>query len=189
MPLSFLTSLFGGSGAPSAGFSDQSTNSSSNTNTSSNLNTSNTGTTTKNLAPFQSMLTGPLSSFITRLMTNPQETVAPFKAAARDSVSSTYSGLGDTLRQQFLGSTGGGQSGKFGMALAQGNLQRVGDLSKSDMGFDQTAAQLPLAGAGLAEQLLAQNFGSTTTGASSAESTGTSATSGKSSTSGFSLKI
>lgn len=188
MATTFLGQLMGG-GQAGAGFSNQSTNTSSNTNTSGSLNTTNTGTTTKNLTPFQSMLTGPLSSFITQLMTNPQATVAPFKAAARDSVNSTYSGLGDTLRQQFLGSTGGGQSGKFGMALAQGNLQRVGDLSKSDMGFDQTAAQLPVAGAGLAEQLLAQNFGQTTTGASSAESTGTSATTGKSNTSGFNFSI
>src|ERR1700676_4867214 len=116
--MSFLASLLGGNLTlgGSAGFSDQTTNTSSTTNTSQNLDTSNTGTTTKNLTPFQSMLTGPLSSQLIQLMTNPQGYVAPFKAAARDATNSTYAGLGDTLRQQFMGSTGGGQSGKFGMA-------------------------------------------------------------------------
>jgi len=189
--MSLLASLFGGKAqlGGGIGFNDSGTNTSSNTNTTQNLNTSNTGTTTKNLTPFQSILTGPLSSTIMQLMTNPQGFVAPFKAAARDATNNTYAGLGDTLRQQFMGTTGGGQSGKFGMALAGGNLQRLSDLAKSDNSFDQTAAELPLSGAQLAEQMLGQNFGQTTTGSSTATGTGTSDTTGKSSTSGFSLGV
>jgi hypothetical protein len=141
------------------------------TQTGSNYGTSNY---TKNLTPFQSELTGPLSQFISQSMTDPQALVAPFAAGARDNINSTYAGLGDTLRQQFMG-TGGGSSGKFGMALAGGNLQRLGALQQSDTGFAQEAAQLPFQGANLAEQLLGQNFGgsTSTTGGGTSTSSGT----------------
>src|SRR6202040_3885276 len=112
--MSFLSTLLGGNLklGGGVGFNDSSTNTSSDTNTTQNLNTSNTGTVTKNLAPFQSLLTGPISSTIMQLMTNPTAFVAPFAAQARDQTNSTYGGLADSLRQQFLGTTGGGQSGK-----------------------------------------------------------------------------
>lgn len=184
--MAWLTSLIGsGSGL---GFTDSGTN--SNTNTSQNTNTTQdaTGSTSKTLTPYQQQLQSPLFQYITNLMTNggAQAAVAPFTAASRDATNSTYNGLADTLRQQFL-STGNGQSGKFGTALVQGNLQRLGALQGVDTTGQEEAAALPLSAASLATNLLGQNFGQTTT----ANQTGTSATTGtsstKSSTSGFSL--
>ena len=150
------------------------TTGSSTTNSTTNQSQSGTGTTTKNLTPYQSLLQGPLSSTIMQLMTNPEQFVAPFAAQARDATNSTYAGLGDTLRQQFMGTTGGGQSGKFGQALASGNLQRLGALQGVDTTAAMTAATLPLTAAQLAEQFLGQNFGTTSTNTA----TGTSNTTG-----------
>ncbi len=145
-----------------------------------NRTTTSTGTSTQNqsgtsnynrtLTPYQSALQSPLFGYISNLMTNPQAAVAPFQQAGRDQVSSNYNGLADSLRQQFL-STGGGKSGKYGMALAQGNLQRLGQLSNVDNSFAQTAAQLPLTASNLATNLLGMNFG----GTSSTSSTGSGA--------------
>lgn len=137
---------------------------------------SNSGTTTtgRNLTPYQSAIQAPLFDYVSNLMTNPQATVAPFQTAARNNVNSNYKGLADSLRQQFL-STGGGGSGKFGTALAQGNLNRLSDLSNVDNTMAQTAATLPLQGANLASGLLGMNFGSTT----STSSTGSSSSSGQ----------
>lgn len=145
-------------------------NSSSNTSGSSatagntNSNTSGTSSNERILAPGQSDLLQNLMKYSTSAMTNPSSLTAPFQTAARDQVNNTYSGLGDSLRQQFL-STGGGSSGKYGMALAQGNAQRLGGLSNVDSTFAQTNAMLPLQIANsLGTNLLNYNLGSTTTG-------------------------
>lgn len=171
--------LLGGS----AGFNDQST--SSTTNSSSNTNTSNnaTGSQSKTLTPYQQALQSPLFSAITNAMTQSgaEATIAPYTAASMDATNSSYAGLANTLRQQFL-STGNGQSGKYGSALVQGNLQRLGALQGVQTTGQEEAAALPLTAANLATQLLGQNFGQTSTAAS----TGTSATTGTSTTKGSS---
>jgi hypothetical protein len=107
-------------------------------------------------------------------MTNPQQVVAPFAQAARDQTNSTYNGLADTLRQQFMGNPGGGASGKFGAALTAGNLQRLGALSGVDTQFQEAAAQLPLQAEALGTNLLGLNFGSQSSGTSNTSSSGTS---------------
>src|SRR5579862_536731 len=127
--MSFLSSFLGGS----AGFSDQTTNTSQQFNQNTNTSSNATGSQSKTLTPYQSALHGPLFQYIMNAMTpaGAEATIAPYTAAARDATSNTYSGLADTLRQQFL-STGNGQSGKFGTALVQGNLQRLGALQGVD---------------------------------------------------------
>lgn len=156
-----------------------------NTNQFSNQSSQNgTSSTNRNLTPFQSASQAPLFNYISSLMTNPSATIAPFQNQARNDVNSNYNGLSDSLRQQFM-STGGGSSGKYGMAQTQGTLARVGQLSNVDNQFQQTAAQLPLQASQIMESLLGMNFGSTTNASQTGTQSGNS--SGTSNTSGFSL--
>jgi|SRR5579864_7755441 len=131
-----------------------------------------TNSTNRVLTPYQTALQGPLFSYISQLMTNPTATLQPFKQQARDQVNQNYNGLSDSLRQQFL-STGGGSSGKFGTALAQGDLQRTGDLSNVDNTFAAQASALPLQAESLGTNLLGMNFGTTSTSTNSGTSNGT----------------
>ena len=197
--MQFVGDLLGlsstGSGSNTLGFGGgfQNTSGSSSTNTSqnSNLSSNTSGTTSKVLTPYQTALQAPLFNQISQLMTNPTSYLAPFQTQAMDQTSSSYAGLADSLKQQFLGTTGGGSSGKFGTALAQGNLQRIGALQNVGTQFAQEASELPLTAASLASNLLGQNFGQTTTGASSATSasTGTSSTKSNSTTEGLNFGI
>jgi hypothetical protein len=174
-----LLSLFTGNNGIGFGISNSNTNSAQN----SNYSTQGSTTQTPNLSPYQSALIGPLSSALLNLTANPQATIQPFENQALDQVNSTYNGLADSLRQQFLGSTGGGGSGKFGMALAQGNLNRIGQLAGTQTQFQQLASTLPLQTAGLAEGLLGLNLGGysvNSSGSGSQSAQGTSSTSGSS---------
>lgn len=126
----------------------------------------------RTLTPFQSQLQSPLFSTITNLMQNPQAYLQPFQTQARNQVNANYSGLADTLRQKFL-STGGGSSGKYGLALAGGETARLGDLSNVDTNFAQQAASLPItAGVPAATSLLGMNFGGTSSTSGSDTSSG-----------------
>lgn len=181
------TGLFGDIGA---GFSNQTQNTNSSQNTTQNVSTSGTGTTTRNLTPYQTALQAPLFDYIRKLMTPGGATaaVAPYAAQARDQANSTYGGLADSLRQQFL-ATGGGTSGKYGMALAGGNLARLGALQGVDTEAATTAAALPLTAASLAQQMLGQTYGQTTTQAGTETATGSATGSSKTGSSGFNLSI
>lgn len=172
-------------GGAAGGFLNQPQTSSTNFNQNTTGTQSGSASTQRTLTPYQQALQGPLFGYISQLMSNPQATVAPFKAAARDQVNSNYGGLADTLRQQFMANGGGGKSGKFGGALVQGNLNRLGQLSGTDTAFDQTAAQLPLQGAGLASSLLGMPFGSTSTGTSTSNSNTTGSSTTKQQQGGF----
>lgn len=162
-------SALGGLGAA---FLQQPTNTttSGSSNSSGNASQAGTGTTTRNLTPYQDQLQSPLFKLISGLMTNPQATIAPFQNQARENVNQNYSGIGDTLRKKFL-STGGGESGKFGDALIGSDVSRRSDLSKVDNDYSQLGAQLPITAAGLAQQFLGQNFGQTTTNSQVGNST------------------
>jgi hypothetical protein len=163
-------------GAVTGGLSNMAGNKTTTSNSQSTDTSSGTSSTARNLTPYQDQLQSPLFKQITDLMSNPQGYLAPARSQARNAVNSTYSGLADTLRQKFL-ATGGGTSGKFGMGLQQGELSRLGDLSKSDNSYDQLAASLPItAGIPAATNLLGMNFGSTT----SSSATDNSSQSGKS---------
>lgn len=132
-------------------------------------------TYTKTLTPYQSALQAPTANYLLQLMTpgGAQAAVQPAYQQAMDQVSSSYNGLADSLRQQFL-STGGGSSGKYGMATTQANLQKLGQLNNVSNTAATTAAQLPLTAESLAQQFLGLNFGGTTT----SSGTGTQSTSG-----------
>lgn len=181
--MSWLSSVLG-----NIGFGSSSTNSNTNQSFNTNTNTSQSGqsSTQRTLTPYQQQLQSPLFSLVTSAMTNPGQFLQPFYQGARDSTNQNYAGLADTLRQQFMGS-GNGSSGKFGSALVQGNLQRLGALQNVDTGFQQEQAQLPFTAAQLGEQLLGMNMGQTSTASQTGTqtSTGTSSSSTKSSTSGF----
>jgi len=163
-------------------------NSNTNTNTSGQFNTNSSGTQTSqlNLTPFQSALQSPLYQYATALYNNPEAVVQPYEQAGADQINNSYNGLSQALAQQFL-STSGGSSGKFGMALAQGNLQRLGQLGANATSFGQTAATLPLQFSNLATNLLSLPFSTTTSGSSS--SSGSQAGQTNSSTSGFGFGI
>jgi hypothetical protein len=180
MPTSFAGTLLG-SGV--AGFGGSSTN--TNTNQAFNTNTSQTGTssTQRTLTPYQTALQPSLFNYVQQLMTPGGATAAlqPFQQQALDST-----GLADMLRQQFMG-TGGGNSGKFGSALVQGNLQRLGALQGVNTQFAQEASALPLSAASLASNLLGMNFGQTSSSSGTSSTSGTST--GSSSTRGSSWKI
>jgi hypothetical protein len=178
MPKTVTSMLTGGS--LGAGFSDQS----SNTNYSGNTSQSGTSTTTRNLTPYQSALQSPLSNLLGNMIANPMQYLQPYETAAINQNNSTYSGLANTLAQQFL-QTGGGSSGKYGTALAQGDIARLSGNANIASNFQQQAASLPLTAANLANSFLGQNFGQTTTSGSTSSTSGSQNTS----SSGFNLKI
>ena len=152
---------------------NQPTNTSSNFSNSGTTSSTGTSSTARTLTPYQQQLQGPLFGLVNNLLQNPQQYTAPYQTAARDQVNGNYSGLADSLRQQFL-STGGGSSGKYGTAMTAGNLQRVGNLSNVDTTFAQTNAELPLTAESLGQNLLNMNFGQT----SNTNQTGTASSSG-----------
>lgn len=138
---------------------------------------SGTSSYNQNLNPAQTSVLTPTSSTITSVLSNPEKYVQPFTTAAVNQINDNYSGLADSLRKQFL-QTGGGTSGKYGLALAQGNINRLNQISGAQVQGEQQAASLPLQASSLAEGLLGLNFGGTTTSAGS--TTGTSSSSGSS---------
>lgn len=122
-------------------------------------------TTAKTLTPDQMQAQTQISQLIHALATNPDQFLAPAQNDARNQVNSNYSGVSDSLRQQFLANPGGGGSGKYGMAATQSDLARRGALSNVDTAFAEQKSQLPVTAAQLSQQLLNTNMGSTTTGA------------------------
>lgn len=148
--------------------------------TGANNSTTNTGTTgttgstyAQTLTPAQQAAQAQLSKTISAISTNPQAFVAPAASAAREGINQNYSGVADTLRQQFMGGSSGGASGKYGGASLTSDLARRGQIASSDTSFANTAAMLPITGAGLAQNLLATNLGGTTAGTSATTGTGT----------------
>jgi hypothetical protein len=131
--------------------------------------TSGSTTVQRNFTPEQQEINAPLFDLVQGLMTDPASYVAPFQEAARNQVNDDYSGVADSLRQQFL-STGGGSSGKYGLALSAANNGRLQSLADTDSTFKQTEAQLPVTAAGLASNLLNENFGQTTNTSGSSSS-------------------
>jgi hypothetical protein len=141
------------------------------------------GTTTRTLTPDQLAAQTQLTQIIHALATNPQQFLAPAQNKGRNDVNDNYSGLADSLRQQFMGTTSGGSSGKFGTAALAGDLARRKSLSDVDQSFATQAAQAPLTAASLSENLLGMNMGQSTTGVTTGGSSGT--TTGTGSTKDF----
>lgn len=129
------------------------------------------GTTSRTLTPFQTQLQAPVYAQIMQQLQDPSAGVEPFRVAARNKVNANYTGLADSLRQQFF-STGGGGSGKYGQAVLQGDLARRGALSNVDQQAQESAAANQINWQQLAQGLLGMNFGSTSSGSSSGTSQG-----------------
>lgn len=147
-----------------------------------NQNGTQSGSTTKVLTPEQLKAQTQLAQTIHALATNPDQFLAPAKNNARNDVNDNYSGLADSLRQQFMGTTGGGGSGKFGMVATQADLGRRKALSDVDTQFDLAKSSAPLTAAQLSQQLLGLNMGTTSTGttANTGTSDGTTTSTGSS---------
>lgn len=129
-----------------------------------NQSGSQSGTTTRVLTPEQLAAQTQLTQIIHALATNPDQFLAPAKNNARNDVNENYAGLADSLRQQFMGTTGGGGSGKFGTSVLSADLARRKSLSDVDTTFDLAKSSAPLTAAQLSQQLLGMNFGTTSTG-------------------------
>ena len=124
-------SLLGGLGALTGLFANSPANRTTTTSGTGTTSSSGTSTVGQNLTPGQTGLSNTIYPLLQSLMTpsGAQAAIAPFTAASMDATNSTYGGLANTLRSQFL-STGNGQSGKYGTGLVQGNLQRLGSLQQ-----------------------------------------------------------
>lgn len=128
-------------------------------------NGSGSSTTQQNLTPYQESLQTPLQSYLVSMLTNPAAIAAPLQDQARNQVNDNFTGVADNLRQQFL-STGGGDSGKYGQAVASSNLQRLGDLDDADLGVLNGVLGLQSGAASEAGQQVGLNEGSSTSGTS-----------------------
>ena len=165
--------------------------SSQNTNSLQNIlsSGSTTATQSKTLTPYQSALQSPLFQTIQNLMTNPMQTIAPLVTQAKNNIVGQYKGVSNQLRQQFMGTPGGGASGKYGTGQLAADLGERSDLSNADIQGAATASQLPLSAANIAEGLLGLNFGQTASGTSTGNqnTTGTSNTQGSNFSGGLKL--
>lgn len=132
-----------------------------------NQNGTNSGTTTRVLTPDQLAAQTQLTQIIHALATNPDQFLAPAKNKARNDVNDNYSGLADSLRQQFMATPGGGSTGKYGAAALPADLARRRALSDVDTSFDVAKSSAPLTAAQLSTQLLGMNMGQTSTGVTS----------------------
>ncbi len=117
--------------------------------------TSGTSTTSRALTPYQTQLQSPVFSQIMQQLQDPSKTVEPFRVQARNQVNQNYTGLADSLRNQFF-TTGGGASGKYGAATLQGDLARRGQLSDVDMNAQESAAGRQLSAATLGADLVSE---------------------------------
>lgn len=134
------------------------------------------GSTERVLSPEQQAAQPMLFKIISALSRNPAQFLAPAQNQAREQVNENYTGLGDSLRQQFLTGGGGGGTGKYGRALLGADLARRGDLSRVDNEFAVRSATLPLTAAQLAQDFLGLNFGQRSTGRTDTTSTGATTT-------------
>jgi hypothetical protein len=102
-------------------------------------------------------------------------------------VSGAYNGVGDQIRQQFLGTTGGGGSGKYGTAVLASSLGRAGGLAGADVAAAARKSQLQQSTAGLATNELGLNFGETYAGQQQQANSSDFTQSGKGSGTGFGI--
>ena len=105
-------------------------------------------------------------------MTQPGAGLEPIRTAMRGGVNARYSAMPDTLATKML-AHGGARSGKFGTAMRQGEMARLGELGDVDSEIARMMLEQQECGAGLGERVLGLNLGQTT------ETTGTSSDASK----------
>lgn len=133
---------------------------------------SNSSTTSRNLAPQQQSSMDALGPLIQQMIGNPGAITEPIRQSNRNMANATFTGAPQGISDQF--DTGGGASGVSGKVKVATDLARRGALAGADQAANVQKAQVQQGGAGLAMQLLGQNFGSTTTGTNSLTANGTS---------------
>jgi hypothetical protein len=124
------------------------------------------GGTRRYLAPEQSDLLGQLKQRATGQMANPGAGLAPFRAAAANSINATSGATEPTIRARFLGS-GAQRSGKYGRAQRLTETSRLGKIADVDNQVGQMALQRGDEASQLMERLLGINLGSDTSGSAS----------------------
>lgn len=124
-----------------------------------NQTTSNASTTRRRriLRPEQEPLLGTLASRATELLTNPGAGLGPIRLARRNQVNADFAGIEDTLADRML-AHGGRASGKFGRAVREANVARLGALSGVDADLARTVLEQQERGSNLMERLLAMAF-------------------------------
>jgi hypothetical protein len=106
------------------------------------------------------------------LMTQPGAGLEPIRGAMRGRVNARYSTMPDTLATKTL-AHGGARSGKFGTAMRQSEMGRLGELGDVESEIARMMLEQQERGAGLGERLLAQPFGATTSTSGTGSMTGT----------------
>jgi hypothetical protein len=127
------------------------------------------------LLPEQQGLAGLLAGRANDMITNPGAGLAPIRAGLRDSVNSNFAGADRAIASKML-TSGGNRSGKAGRAAREMEMARAGALGGADQQIYRMILDQQDRGTGIAERLLSQNFGQTTTGSTS--STGNSTMNG-----------
>lgn len=131
-------------------------------------------TTSRNLAPQQQSSLDTLGPLIQQMIANPGSITEPIRQSNRQAANAAFTGQPQAIADQF--GTGGGASGVSGKVQVASDLARRSSLAGADQAANLQQAQVQQGGAGLAMQLLGQNFGSTTSGTtdSTTSSNGTS---------------
>ena len=152
--------------------------------------TSGTTTRTRTLRPEQEESMGWLRDIMEKLLTDPSAGLEPLKIGARGAVNRRYAGAPQSLADRMLGH--GQKSGKFGTAMRQIELSRLGELSDLEPEFARMILEQQEKGVGIAQRLLSEDFGGTVTTSGTDRSYGTgvapgSATGGAFSTGGAAM--
>lgn len=121
--------------------------------------TSNASTTRTRrvLRPEQEPMLGALATRASDLLTNPTAVLDPIRSARRNAVNQDYAGIEDTLADRML-SHGGRNSGKFGRAVRETNVARVGALADVDSDMARLVLEQQDRGSSLMERLLGMTF-------------------------------
>jgi hypothetical protein len=131
------------------------------------------GTTSQRryLSEGQQSVMGDTQAMIQRLMQNPQEFVAPARTSTINSVNNNFANAGQMIRGKFM-QGGGNRSGKAGRANREVEMNRLGQINDTNLGFDQKALDLQQLAAQLGLNFANINLGSDGTATSQVNSTG-----------------
>lgn len=104
-----------------------------------------------------------LGGLMEQYVGNPQAYIEPIRMAQREAVNQNFAGADTTLRERYARGAGGA-SGKFGTAARQVDLARRSALTGVDTDALMKILDIQQGGAGIAQYLLGQTFGTTTSG-------------------------
>lgn len=120
-------------------------------------------TSSRLLTPQQQAAMELLGGLMEQYVGNPQAYIEPIRMAQREAVNQNFAGADTTLRERYARGAGGA-SGKFGTAARQVDLARRSALTGVDTDALMKILDIQQGGAGIAQYLLGQTFGTTTSG-------------------------